>query len=98
MRAKKMQRVTEKELDGIVARINRITGNPETSYTKNQDGKYVQNAGNYYLSWAYGGVTLHQMMESGSMDVLRCGYVSKRELQGLLFAFIDGIATEPKKN
>jgi hypothetical protein len=92
-----MQRVTEKELDGIVARINRMTENPETSYTKSANGKYSQNAGNYHLSWAYGGVTLHQMMESGSHDVLRCGYVSKRELRGLLFAFIDGIALEKKQ-
>jgi hypothetical protein len=88
-----MQRVTEKELDGIVARINRITGNPETSYTKSAEGKYSQNAGNYHLSWAYGGVTLHQMLESGSRDVLGCGYVSKRELRDQMYAFIHGLST-----
>jgi hypothetical protein len=93
-----MQRVTEKELEGIVARINRITGNPEISYTKNHEGKLIQNSGNYHLSWAYGGVTLYQLLESGSRDVLRCGYVSKRELRALLYAFIDGISTELKKD
>jgi hypothetical protein len=92
-----MQRVTEKELDGIVSRINRLTNNPETSYTKTIEGKLAQNAGNYHLSWAYGGVTLHQMLESGSRDVLRCGYVSKRELRSLLYAFIDGLSLELNK-
>ena len=95
-----MKRVTEKDLENIVSRINRMTGNPESSYVRNAEGKLEPQAGNYHLSFAYGGVTLHQMCDegTGTHDVLRCGYVSKRELQSLLFAFIDGIQVEVKKD
>ncbi len=89
-------RVTQKDLEAIVLRINRITKSPETSYTKSKTGKYVSNIGNYHLNGAYGGWTLHRMdnEKGGIEDVLRCGYVSKRELQKLLFAFIAGLDVE----
>lgn len=92
------KRVSVKDLEAIVDRINRMTGSPATSYTKNESGKYVANVGNYHLSEAYGGYALHRMHnESGGVeDVLRCGHVPKAELQRLLFAFICGI--ENKEN
>jgi hypothetical protein len=86
-------RVTESQLNAVVARINRITKSPAEPYTKNADGKYSANIGNYHLDGAYGGYSLHRMVSDGggAADVLRCGHVSKRELLSLMFAYIEGL-------
>jgi hypothetical protein len=83
-----MQRITESHLQAKIDRLNRITGSPAEPYT---DGK--ANIGNYHLSHAYGGVCLHRMHNSGGgvSSPLSTGHVSKRELAGLLSAFIAGI-------
>ena len=85
-----MNRVTNDDLRAIVARINRLTCSPLDSYT----GR-IANVGNYHLDGAYGGWALYRMAnESGGVsDVLRIGHVSKRELQGAMFAFIAGLET-----
>lgn len=85
-----MQRVTEKQLQSIVDRINRITGSPMEPWT---NGK--ANIGNYHLSHAYGGVCLHRMSTNGGgvSSPLSTGHIPKRELAGLLYAFISGIDT-----
>jgi hypothetical protein len=51
------------------------------------------NRGNYHLSHAYGGVCLHRMCTDGGgvSSPLSTGHVSKRELAGLLSAYIAGI-------
>lgn len=93
-----MKRVTISDLENIVARINRMTGSPTTPYAKEGE-KWVAQIGCYHLDQAYGGVTLHRMhnLSGGVEDVLRVGHVSKRELQSLLFAFIEGLSrTEAK--
>lgn len=86
-----MTRVTRKDLDAIVARINRMTDSPAEPYRKEGD-RYVANVGNYHLSGAYGGWALHQIVTDGGgvRDVLQSGHVPARELQGLLFAYIAG--------
>jgi hypothetical protein len=83
-----MQRITETHLQAKIDRLNRVTGSPAEPYT---DGK--ANVGNYHLSHAYGGVCLHRMHNSGGgvSSPLSTGHVSKRELAGLLSAFIAGI-------
>lgn len=83
-----MQRITEAHLQAKIDRLNRVTGSPAEPYT---DGK--ANIGNYHLSHAYGGVCLHRMHNSGGgvSSPLSTGHVSKRELAGLLDAFINGI-------
>ena len=83
-----MQRITETHLQAKIDRLNRITGSPAEPYT---NGK--ANVGNYHLSHAYGGVCLHRMHNSGGgvSSPLSTGHVSKRELAGLLSAFIAGI-------
>ena len=87
-----MNRITVKDLERVVLRINRETGNPETSYSKKGD-KYTANIGNYHLDGAYGGYSLHQMdNESGGVrDTLRCGHIPKRELYDRMNAFLDGL-------
>ena len=81
-------RVTEKHLQNIVDRLNRITGSPMKPYEGNK-----AQIGNYHLSHAYGGVCLHRMGNEGGgvSSPLSTGHISKRELQGLLYAFISGI-------
>lgn len=85
-------RVNQKQLEAVVARINRITKSPETSYTKIGD-KFKANIGNYHLDYAYGGVALHRMVSDGGgiTDVLRVGHVPKREILNLMFAYIQGL-------
>jgi len=85
-------RVTMKDLEAIVKRINVITGSPVESYTKTGD-KFKANAGNYHLSGAYGGWCLCRMYNDGGCVTcpINSGYVSKRELRNLMFAFIDGL-------
>jgi hypothetical protein len=83
----------KKDLEPIVARINRIFKMPATPYTKNAEGKFTANIGNFHLSQAYGGVCLHRMVNEGGgvSDVLQSGHVSKRELLNRMFAFLRGI-------
>ncbi len=86
-------RVTEKQLEAICRRINQITGSPEESYTKSSDGQYHANIGNYHLDHAYGGVSLHRMVNDcgGVNNVLGCGHLPKRELADLMYAYIRGL-------
>ena len=79
-----MKAITEKQLYSIVERINEITNSP-------QDYKGI---GNFHLSFAYGGVSLHRRMNDGGgvYDVFSCGYVPKRELANRMWAFISGFS------
>ncbi len=88
-----MNRVTDKDLQNIVDRINRMTDNPLAPYIKGEDGHLHAQVGNFHLSHAYGGVCLHRMCTDGGgvTDVLYCGHVPKRELQSLMWTFIKGM-------
>lgn len=83
-----MNRITEKQLQAVVDRLNRITGSPMEPYL---DGK--AQPGNYHLSHAYGGVCLHRMgnENGGVSSPLSIGHVPKRELLNLMHAYIRGI-------
>lgn len=86
------KRVTASELDAIIKRINIITGSPLEPYATGPDGKAIPQGGNYHLSGAYGGYSLHRMVPSGGIsDVLRCGHVPARELRDLMWAYISGL-------
>jgi hypothetical protein len=81
-------RITEKFLQAKVDYLNKITGSPVDSWINGKG-----QIGNYHLSHAYGGVCLHRMHSEGGAvsSPLSTGHVSKRELAGLLSAFINGI-------
>ena len=81
-------RVTEKQLQSIVDRINTMTGSPLEPYA---NGK--AQIGNYHLSHAYGGVCLHRMHNEGGgvSSPLSVGHVTKRELANLMYAYICGL-------
>lgn len=83
-------RITDKHLQAKIDWLNKITGSPALPYV---DGK--AQIGNYHISGAYGGYCLHRMCnEGGGVSLpLSTGHVTKRELAGLLNAFIAGINT-----
>lgn len=93
-------RVTEKQLQAIVDRINKLMGTPATPYKPYDPavGRAQPNANCYHLSHAYGGVSLHRMSEregcTGVHDVFSCGHVTKRELANRMYSFINGIEAE----
>ena len=86
-----MERITEKQLQGMVDRLNRLAGTPLTPYLR-VDGKSVPQAKCYHLDGAYGGVALHQMCDDGTgVHDIFGGHMPKRELYYRIHAFISGL-------
>jgi len=85
-------RITIKMLETRIGYLNRLTGNPETPWTR-KDGKLAANIGNFHLSQAYGGTTLHRMdTDGGGISCpIDAGYATKGLLWEQLNAFIGGI-------
>jgi hypothetical protein len=85
-------RITRAFLDAKVATINSMTKSPAEPY-RTVDGKAVANVGNYHISSAYGGYSLHRMCnESGGVsDVFSCGHIPARQLAALMSAYIAGL-------
>ena len=94
-----MNRITNKDLEAVVGRINRAMGAPAEPYRR-VDGRTVANIGNYHISGAYGGVSLHRMVNAGGgvQDVFSSGHGTKRELYEKMHAFLAGIEAEQSKN
>lgn len=88
-----MSRITIKDLKAVCERLNRITGSPLAGYVKGEDGKYQSQVGNFHISQAYGGYSLHRMMNEagGVSDVFYSGHVPARDLYNQMHAFIRGI-------
>jgi len=89
-----MNRITNSQLNYLVARINAATESPTEPYTYNEaDKRYYANIGNFHISGAYGGVCLHKMVTKGGgiTDVFSCGYIPKRELYNRMTAFLTAL-------
>jgi hypothetical protein len=88
----KMNRITDKDLKILCDRLNTMTNNPLTPWTKNDSG-FVANIGNYHIDGAYGGVQLVQMCSDGGgvRQPLGGGFLTKRELYDRMRAFMTGI-------
>ena len=90
-----MNRITEKQLQCVVDRINTVTGNPLESWKQvtESSGKRrnIAQVGHYHLDWAYGGVMLCQMMNTGGGVVTITGRGTKRECYDQMHAFLRGI-------
>lgn len=86
------QRITRAHLDAKAATINSMTKSPAEPSCM-VEGKYCANVGNYHISGAYGGYSLHRMSnESGGVsDVFSCGHIPARELAGLMSAYTAGL-------
>ena len=87
-----MDRVTQKQLENLVQRLNRCAGTPETKYTKTASG-YKANPNHYYIQGAYGGWKLEQVANEGggAHDPIPMGFVSKRCCYELVDAFRRGM-------
>ena len=85
-------RITRDHLDAKCATLNRMTKSP-VEPSRMVDGKRTANVGNYHISGAYGGYSLHRMSnESGGVsDVFDCGHIPARELAGLMSAYTAGL-------
>ncbi len=83
-----MSRITQANLEGIILRLNKLTGNPITSYTQNGD-KFTANPGNYHLE-GYGN-SLIQMSNSGGATSLILSGESKSDLYYQIHAMIKGV-------
>jgi hypothetical protein len=88
-----MDRITKAHLQFMVDQINDLTDSPKEPYSQDDAGQLRANIGNYHLSWAYGGVSLHRMCSPGGgiTTPLHCGHIPKRDLYDLMHAFIRGI-------
>jgi hypothetical protein len=86
-------RITDKDLKYLVDRINEVTGSPMQAWTKQPDGSFKAQIGNYHLSHAYGGVCLHRMSNEGGgvHTPLFCGHRPKRELYEAMQAYLAGL-------
>ena len=87
-----MDRITQKDLQYVVDRINRITGSPMAPWKREGD-KMTAQIGNYHLSGAYGGVCLHRITNEGGGVTcpIGMGHVPKRELYERMHAYIAGL-------
>ena len=86
-------RITQRDLDGLINRLNRITNSPATYSDKQPDGKFKANVGHYHLDQAYGGVKLARVYNEGGGITTPCsmGYETKRDAYGIIAAYIAGI-------
>ena len=87
------QRISEKDLQCAVDRLNRITNSPMTYSDKQADGRFKSNVGHYHLDFAYGGVKLARVTnESGGITLpISMGYESKKDAYYMIHAFINGV-------
>lgn len=87
-----MNRITRSFLEAKAATINSMRGVPAEPY-RTVNGKAVANVGNYHISGAYGGYSLHRMCnESGGVsDVFSCGHIPARQLAALMSAYTAGL-------
>jgi hypothetical protein len=92
------QRITEKDLQGRIDWLNKLTNNPPDPYTTQKDLHVTPNPGNYHLDSAYGGHGLAQMSEGGGVRKVIGGFYPKKELMALLNAYIDGIQEGIRKH
>jgi hypothetical protein len=85
-------RITRAHLDAKAQTINSMTKSPAEPY-RTVNGKAVANKGNYHISGAYGGYSLHRMSNEGGgvSDVFNTGHIPARELAGLMSAYMAGM-------
>jgi hypothetical protein len=92
-----MQRITQRDLEAVCARINRTVNGSELEPWERVDGKLRQVPDAYSISYAYGGAALHRNCSvnangesHGIHDVLG-GHMPKRELYERMQAFLRGV-------
>lgn len=93
-----MNRITQKDLEYLVKRINEVTKSPTEPYTRptQADNSFKSNIGNYHLDYAYGGVKLVRMVNphGGITEISDGGFGTRRELYNWMRAFLNGLTYE----
>ena len=94
-----MERITQKDLERMVLRINRKLNRPEAPYSRDENGRAKANLGNFHISSAYGGVALEEIQTDGGgvRRVSTDGYGTKRQLYAWMTAFLSGIEVTAEK-
>lgn len=79
-------RVTIRQLEAAIARLNTNNNRPDAPYTYSKEGGYLRAkacVGHFKLAQAYGGVALHEFTNTGgAVKDWGGGYQPKRELMG----------------
>src|SRR3990172_5190597 len=90
-----MERITSKDVESVCKRINQVFGRAEIGWDR-ENGRNVARVGHFYLDGAYDGWALYEIMNEGGgvHDVFSVGHVSRRELYGLMQAFLRGAEYE----
>ena len=86
-------RITQKDLENLVDRINDITGHDRKPYNHDKPG-CNPNAGVYHLDYAYGGVSLDRMsLKQGctGISTVTTGYDTKKDLYNKIQAILTGL-------
>ena len=86
-------RITQRDVEAVCRRINRVVNGAELEpYVRDGDGLHAV-IGAYTISGAYGGVSLHRIVNEngGVTDVFGCGHMPKRELYDRMEAFLRGL-------
>ena len=88
-----MDRIRQSDLEHYAGLINQATNSPMETLTRDETGKLTANVGNYYISGAYGGVSLYRNVGpgGGSTEVLNSGHVPKRDLYNRMRAYLAGL-------
>jgi hypothetical protein len=85
-----IMRITQRDLERAVAKLNVLTANSITAYTR-KDNDYKANIGNYHIDYGYNRVSLVQIVNTGGgVSVILPGG-TKAELYYQTQAFIAGI-------
>jgi len=84
-------RITKRNLENVLSRINAQSGAAAEAWTQNSDGVWRANVGTYVLDYAYGGVRLGQLCNEsgGQRDITVRG--TKREVYHMMHAFLRGL-------
>lgn len=90
-------RISEKDLQNLLARINEITNSPRTPYN---GVTRKSNIGHYMLDCAYGGYNVARIVSDGGgiTKPLGNGYHPKRVIYDRLYSFMLGLETRKNQD
>jgi len=91
-------RITIKDIEMRLQYLNELTKSPLTTYTKDKDGKFTANIGNFHIYRAYGSTAIHRISNKvgGVETIIALG--TKKECYNELNALIKGIWISEKLN
>jgi len=91
-----MDKIKTSDIEGKLAYLNELTGNPVEPWKENGEAGERANVGNYHLSQNHGGFGINRMSNGagGCTDPIFCGHRTKRECYNLLCAYVRGIENE----